>query len=398
MTSTKGQDHALTWAAFAATLLGFLTIWDAGYARAAANGQLLPREFLTQVVASVVALVAAWFVMRVKGEKWKVYGPWVLIAAIVGLALVQVPGLGKSSGGAKLWLDLRVGTLQPSEFAKWGVILFLSAALAARAPWQAPRIRNFGDRIDREWIPRLGRGWPLLVVALVLILIELGPDLATMAVVVVSTAVILVAGKVNARSLMLLGTAAALGVGVLMTTESYRMERITQHAGRWSEANRDSIGFQTTMAEIAFASGGLTGVGLGEGQAKHTLPAPTTDFVLATVGEEFGFLGSLVVIGLLGFITYRLMARGAVSRDLFTRMVLMGTGAWVGIQSAVNIMMTNGFLPPIGIPLPFFSYGGSSLIAMWMALACCQSLMAAERAEEPEQPAPTSWRNRAYAR
>ena len=147
------------------------------------------------------------------------------------------------------------------------------------------------------------------------------------------------------------------------------------------------------MADMArFISGrlsGMIGVGLGEGRAKHTLPAPTTDFILATVGEEFGLVGSLAVIGLLGIITYRLYRTGASHKDMFAKLVLTGTATWIGVQTVVNVMMVNGHFASIGVPLPFFSYGGTSLLAIWMAIGISQSVatITPKEAESPKSAA-----------
>ena len=142
------------------------------------------------------------------------------------------------------------------------------------------------------------------------------------------------------------------------------------------------------------ASGGLFGVGIGNGRAKHILPATTTDFIMATIGEEVGLVGSLFVLSIIGAIVWRLKWLASRATDRFASLVLFGTAAWIGIQACVNVMMANGFLPAIGIPLPFISSGGSSLVALWMALGLCQSVLAPQPEPVVEEEARETDRNR----
>jgi cell division protein FtsW (lipid II flippase) len=131
--------------------------------------------------------------------------------------------------------------------------------------------------------------------------------------------------------------------------------------------------------------------------AKHRLPAPTTDFVLATVGEEFGLVGALFVVGLLGIVTWRLFYLGARAPDNFGRLALTGMSVWIGVQTCTSVMMVNGSLPPIGIPLPFISYGGSSLVALWMGVGLAMSVAGVKNeTKEVDRPASGSygWRDR----
>ncbi|MFM9872681.1 MAG: FtsW/RodA/SpoVE family cell cycle protein, partial [Fimbriimonadaceae bacterium] len=163
--------------------------------------------------------------------------------------------------------------------------------------------------------------------------------------------------------------------GAAIIDKPYRVTRLLSHADRWSDSKIDSIGFQTTQSETALAMGGILGKGFGQGRAKYTLPEPTNDFILATIGEEAGLIGSLVVIGLLGFIVMRLYNHGMQRIDRFEKLMLVGVSCWIGIQTILNVMVANGFLPVMGVPLPFFSAGGSSLFALWLALGVSQSVI-----------------------
>lgn len=173
------------------------------------------------------------------------------------------------------------------------------------------------------------------------------------------------------------------------------MERITSHTARWSAKNVDDQSYQTVQSELAMATGGVLGVGVGAGRAKHVLPATTTDFIMATVAEEFGLVGALAVMAVLAGLVLRLLMLAQRTAAPFARLVLAGTACWLGIQSCVNIMMANGFLPAIGIPVPFLSSGGSSLVALWLVLGICNSVLAPSPAKEVGYaPRADRWRDR----
>lgn len=182
-------------------------------------------------------------------------------------------------------------------------------------------------------------------------------------------------GNVSSKTLIQTGLVTVLAVGFIVAKEPYRIERFEHHWTRWTDKNVDDTGYQTVQSELAMAAGGFAGVGIGAGRAKHIMPAATTDFVMATVGEEFGFIGSLTIIGLLGALCFRLVALARKTKDEFAMLVLYGVSSWIGVQGAVNVMMANGLLPAIGIPLPFISTGGSSLVALWMAIGLTQAVL-----------------------
>jgi cell division protein FtsW len=232
-------------------------------------------------------------------------------------------------------------------------------------------------KLDATFVPKLKRFLPAVWVFLGVILIEREPDLGTAAVVAFTTFVMFILGGVTWRSLVVGGALVLCGTFIMVKAQPYRMERILNHTQRWDAKNIDDIGFQTVQSELAQASGGIVGVGVGAGRAKHVIPATTTDFIMATIGEEFGLLGSVVVIGLLGALVARLLWLADRAKTRFGMLVLGGVGVWIGIQTCTNVMMANGLLPAIGIPLPFISSGGSSLIALWMAMGLCQAALRA---------------------
>lgn len=380
MTKVK-WDPTLFWLALATTVVGLLAIYDSGYARSAADGMVVPREFRSQVVSTIAALIGAFACWTVRRKNWKSLA-WIGYGVTI-LSLIAVKLVGTEINGAKRWIDLKLLTIQPAEFAKFAVILLLATVLAVRKPAPKPPRRpvHWAEHVDWVWVPRIARSWPLLLVLLAAGLVLIEPDLATAMVLVVVGLVMLVLAGMSRGSIMAIALFGTLLVGFFVVKEPYRMNRIINHGDRWKVENIDSGGYQTTQSEAAMASGGWFGTGLGEGRAKHKLPAPTTDFVMATVAEEVGLVGVMAVLALIGGLVWRLMSLARKLEDRFGKFVLYGTAVWIGVQACTNIMMANGFAPPIGVPMPFVSAGGSSLMALWMAIGVCQSVLRTSREE-----------------
>ncbi|HZH99200.1 MAG TPA: FtsW/RodA/SpoVE family cell cycle protein [Fimbriimonadaceae bacterium] len=397
----RPRDPVLFFLTLLLTLMGLLFIFDAGYARSLASGYgPIPREFRAQLMYLPVSLFVAGLVASASSEKWRRWSKPLFWISFVALLLPMMPVVGVERNGAARWFKFGpLPEVQPAEFVKLTTILFLAAVFAGRKAWPSKirRAKHWADALDRIWIPKFKRLLPAFFVLAAVVLIEKEPDLGTGAVVAATAFVMFVLGGATRKTLLYGGLLAVIGVGILIAEEPYRLERINVHAHRWDAANMDDLGYQTVQSELAMASGGLIGNGPGSGRAKHVLPAATTDFVIATIGEEFGLVGMLVVIGALAALVLRLLWLAQRAPTQFAALVLGGTAAWIGIQSCVNIMMANGFLPAIGIPLPFISSGGSSLIALWMALGVCQAvLVPAPVRQRGNEVAPdrNGWRHR----
>lgn len=372
--------------AFVLTLLGLLFIFDAGYPRAMASGKgWIPPEFRTQLIMCFGAILVGAFVSTISEQKWYRLSKFIWFVAFISLFLPMIPGLAYAQNGAARWFKLPgLPPIQPAEFAKVAVIIYLAGLLAKRKEWVTKPGKDWAQILDRNAVRKIKRWIPFFWVLIAVVLIEKEPDLGTAAVVLLIGFGMLVAGNVSKFSIVTGAVTLAMITGWLVTHEEYRMNRIRHHADRWNERNMDDIGWQTVQAELGMASGAVLGVGVGAGRAKHVLPAATTDFINATIGEEFGLVGMLVVTGLLAALTLRLLklARGAKSQ--FGTLVLSGTAVWIGGQACVNIMMANGLLPAIGIPLPFISSGGSSLVALWIALGISNACLAPAKQQSEE--------------
>lgn len=377
MTRVRINDPALIALALAASFLGLVFIFDAGYARSLASGRgMIPAEFKTQLFMFFVSIGVGAFLSKLPGDKWHKASKLIWFLAFVALILPEIPGLGHRQNGADRWF--KIGPLppvQPAEFVKVAVIIYLAGLFARRKPWEAKPAKDWAQWLDRNLARKLRRCLPALWVAIACVIIEKEPDMGTAAVVGVTAFAMFVVGGVSKKTLWTGTAVAVLLVGWLVTHESYRMERIANHSSRWSAENMDDAGWQTVQSEIGLAAGGLIGVGPGAGRAKHVLPAATTDFVSATIGEEFGLLGMWGVLAVLGGLVFRLFHLARKAADPFAALYLSGLGAWIGIQTTVNVMMANGLLPAIGIPMPFVSSGGSSLVALWMGIGIANSVL-----------------------
>jgi cell division protein FtsW len=382
-------DPALFIMSIAASIAGWIFIFDAGYARSLRIGLgAIPREFLMQVAWLPIAVGVGFAVSRVKVETLARWGKplwWTTVALLLAVLLL---GIGYEMNGAHRWFRIGPVTLQPAEFAKVTAILYVAAILATRKRWPAKikPSRSFDSWMGTVAAAKFKRLWPAIAVLIGVGLIAIEPDMGTAAVVAVVAWVMFAVGRTTLKSMAIVTMLGLVMGWLVMKAEPYRMERINQHATRWSSSQIDDTGYQTVQAELGAAAGGFGGVGFTAGRVKHVIPAPTTDFIPATIAEELGLFGWLIVAGLLAAITVRLFQLAQRSSTSFGAYVLVGTGAWIGIQSVVNLSMANGTLPAIGIPLPFISSGGSSLVALWMALGISQAAMqpAAERAKEVE--------------
>ncbi len=386
-------DPTLFWLTLTASLVGLFLIFDAGYARSIQFQRgAVPREFVNQCLFLVPALLLSGLAARVNSDAWKRLSKLVWLVSIVLLAIVEVPGIGHELNGATRWIKLGPVLFQPAEFAKLAVVLYVAGVLATRKPWpsKAPSPKNWAIRMDSVIVPKVKRLLPAVWVVAALVMITLEPDLGTAAVLGSTAWLLFVIGGITQKSAVW-GTALCLAALLAaVQVEHYRLERILNHFHRYETRNVDDVGYQTVQSELAMASGGFFGAGPGAGRAKHVLPAATTDFIPATLAEEFGFVGWAGYVGLLAAIVILLLRKAAEAQDRFRTLVLAGVGTWIGVQSLTNLLMANGFLPAIGIPLPFASSGGSSLIALWLAVGVCQSALAPQPAKKEAALAPGS--------
>ncbi len=277
--------------------------------------------------------------------------PLLVACSFFLLLAVMVPGVGASANGAQRWMAVGPLQVQPSELAKLALVLYGAQLLAAR-PRMVGTIRTV--------VPYLA------VVGLGCLLMVAEPDLGTAIVVCLAAAALLVAAGMKIRHLMLL--AAGLGVVLLLAIaiEPYRMQRLTGFLNPTGDPT--GIGFQAIQAKIALGSGGIFGVGLGQSlQKAFYLPEAHTDMIAAVIGEELGLMGISVLVGLYGLFGFAGLRTAQRARDRYGKLLAAGLTSLVLIQAIVNLFAVLGLAPLTGVPLPFVSYGNSSLLVMLAA-------------------------------
>jgi rod shape determining protein RodA len=364
-------DWVLVLSAVSLCLLGAALIWSATSARLVASGQWTGTSAIRQVMNLVLGLGLCWVVSRLGHRAIRRYTPWLYAASLAGLVLVLSP-LGSTINGAQAWIRLPAGfTIQPSEFAKVAIIVGVGLVLADLSPSDAPDLRT------------LVRALAIAAVPVALIMLQ--PDLGTVLVILSIVGGMLVIAGVRLAHLLLLagvGAAAVLAAFALGLVDDYQIDRLTAFA-RPDEGAR-TFGYNTQQARIAIGSGGLLGRGLGSGTQTQGgfVPFNHTDFVFSVAGEELGFLGVCVLLGLLAVVLWRGLTIALRARDLFGRLVASGVVLWFGLQAFENIGMNLGIMPVTGVPLPFVSYGGSSMFAAWIGIGLLLNIHAGATAED----------------
>ena len=357
-------DWVLLLAVAALIGVGALLVWSATRQRMIDAG-LDPQAFLKKhVLNAALGLALASVAALVDFRALRAYAPIVYVASCLGLVAVLSP-LGSTINGAHSWIVLPAGfQIQPAEFAKVALVVGMAMILA--------------EKRDAEDVPR--NSDVLLVLALAAVpmgLIMLQPDLGTMLVIVfVILGVLSVAGTPAKwiAGLLLVGSLVCVGAVQAGMLKDYQLARFTAFAN--PQQNLGSTGYNTNQARIAIGSGGVWGKGLFHGTQTNGrfIPEQQTDFVFTVAGEELGLAGSATVIGLLGLVLYRGLRIARLATDPFGRLVAAGVVSWFAFQSFVNIGMTLGIMPVTGLPLPFVSYGGSSMFANLIAIGLLQNV------------------------
>jgi cell division protein FtsW len=308
----------------------------------------LKRTVLFTLVGLVVLRVLAVHGLRVLSR----LTPLILLGTLLLLVAVLLPGVGMEANGATRWLGTGLFQVQPSEVAKVAIVLYGAYLLATR-----PRMtRSIGEL-----------GPFLAVVGLVCLLVVVEPDLGTTMVICLSAAALLVAAGVQVRHLAVIGGALAVVVLLAIVIEPYRMARFTGFLDPSTDPG--GAGFQAIQAKLALGSGGIFGVGLGESvQKAFYLPEAHTDMIAAVIGEELGLIGIAMLIGLYGMFGYAGLRTAQAARDRYGKLLAAGLTSVVMVQATINLFAVTGLAPLTGVPLPFVSYGNSSMLVLLAAV------------------------------
>ena len=355
-------DQALVWVVVALMMWGMVMVYSASIAmpdnpRFARYSQthFLTRHVISMVVGGVMALLA----FQVPTETWEKMARPLFLIALVLLALVLIPFIGKGVNGARRWISFGIFNFQPSELAKFATIIYAADYMV--------RKMDVKERFFRAVLP-MGAA---VVVAGVFLLAE--PDMGEFLVIAIIAMGILFLGGVNARMFFLI-FAGLVGAFVLMIAASpWRKDRIFAYLDPFSAEHALGKGYQLSHSLIAIGRGEVWGVGLGGSVEKlHWLPEAHTDFLLAVIGEEFGLVGVTLVICLFLWLSRRIMVIGrqAIALDkVFSGLVAQGVGIWIGFQAFINMGVNLGALPTKGLTLPLMSYGGSAIMMNLIAIA-----------------------------
>lgn len=360
-----------------AALFGAFCVLNAGYPKAMSRGEgLLSSEFQKHVMWLIGSGLIYLFISHISVKKLTGFGVWLFVFAFVGAILVLIPGIGVSVNGSSRWLGIGEYTIQPGEILKPAAILFLAFVVTKSYKPIVRRWRDYIEWLDFRVVPWVIRSFPFLLVFAAVILIEVEPDLGTAMMVASAAFGVLIFSRTSGKVLLVI-IVVAISLVAMASMKGYRHDRLINHGNRWAPGIVDGPGFQTSHSELAMAYGGVFGVGVGQGRAKHVLPAATTDFVFTTVSEELGLVGSFLVLFLLGGLSFRLIYLASRASTEWSRAVIGATGWWIGTQTAFNLLMAGGGIAPVGIPLPFISYGGSSLFALAIGLGVSQAALRA---------------------
>ncbi|MBI2121442.1 MAG: putative lipid II flippase FtsW [Candidatus Wildermuthbacteria bacterium] len=305
-------------------------------------------------------LLGAFFLFRLPAERLRAWSFVLLAGTVLLLLAVFIPGIGTKFGGAHRWVSLGSFSFQPSEFLKLTLVLYLAAWLSSR-----PRTRT--EPLQKTFVPFL------CVMAALGSLLLLQPDLGTFGIVALGALVVYFVANTPSWHTLLLVALGAAGLFLLIFIAPYRMSRLAV----FLDPALDPLGkgFQAKQALISIGSGGVTGVGAGMSMQKFgTLPEPISDSIFAIFAEEMGFIGGILLVVLfLAFCMRAFMLSANIPGD-FKRLVMVGIASWFSIQAFVNIGSMIGLIPLTGIPLPFFSYGGTALITEISAIGLMLNL------------------------
>lgn len=360
----RDLDWVLLIAAFAVTIMGSVLVWSASRADLASESD--PQSYLKRHLLNVVVALGLGYVASRVSYRWlHAYTPVLYGASFLLLLLPFVPGIGVTIAGARAWIDLPGGlTLQPSEFMKIAVILMMAVLLSERLDIESePTSRDVVLALAAAAVP----------IGVILLQNDTGTVLILGS---VAISIIAVSGVKTRWLVGLIGGAVgavliAIQLGLL---KEYQVQRLTSFIS--PDADTSASAYNANQARIAIGGGGWNGTGLFEGpqtQGKF-VPVNESDFIFTVSGEELGFIGSLIIIALLGVILWRAAMTAWRADDRYGRLVATGILAWLAFQMFENIGMTLGIMPITGIPLPFVSAGGTSMMAVWIAVGLLQTV------------------------
>ncbi len=358
----SGFDQALVAVVAAVVTLGLVMVYSASVAlpESTKYANYSQTYFLTRHVMFVaMAFVMALAMLQVPISFWEKHASKIFVIALILLVIVLIPGVGKVVNRSRRWLPMGIINFQPSELAKLAMVLYAASYMV--------RKMDVKERFFKAV-------WPMAVATGIIGLLLLRqPDMGAFLVIATVAMGILFLGGVNARMFFLIAAILLASLGLILAFDEVRSERILAYLDPWNPKHEKEKAWQLTNSLIAFGLGSVFGQGLGSSVEKlHWLPEAHTDFLLAIIGEELGFVGVAAVILAYFWITRRIVAIGrqAIALDrVFAGLMTQGVAIWIGFQAFINMGVNLGVLPTKGLTLPLMSYGGSAMLMNFIAIA-----------------------------
>ena len=347
--------YILAISALSLSVIGLIMVFSASSIHALDTRGNAVAIVLRQLTFFVISIPLAIYLSQRSLIQWRLLARFGLLISIAILLILQIPGVGKTVNGNTNWISLPFVDFQPSELAKFLLILWASYMLANQERSGKTRVNVF---------LLIGPGF-----GLVMFLVLLGRDLGTACVIAAILGGLLFVSGIELRVLGSLIAVGAIALAVLIATASYRLQRFLVVLDPFAVEDYKNAGWQPAHSLLGLASGGIFGVGLGGSRQKWgNLAEAHTDFIFAVIGEELGLLGTLVVLALLAALIFAIFKISLRCADPISRYVGAGIGSWIAIQTILNIGSATSVLPVVGVTLPFVSYGGSALISLYIGL------------------------------
>lgn len=338
---------------FILSIIGLIMIYSSSYIWAEYKYNNPYKYLILQSIFLIVGLFLLFIVSKIDYNVYKKYSNQFLLVCFILLILVLIPGVGIVRNGSRSWFGIMGFGIQPSELTKIALIIFTSKYLSNN------------DYLKRHTFKFI---FPIILIILIFfLLILLEPDFGTGMVLMISLVGLIFISGANVSIFIKLGLLGILGIIILILIAPYRMDRITSFLNPWTDPL--GSGFQAIQSLYAIGPGGLLGYGFLNSRQKHFyLPEPQTDFIFSIIAEEFGFIGSLVLVLLFALLYYLLITSSIKTKDLFGKYLSFGLTFLLMFQTLLNLSVVVGLIPITGVTLPFISYGGSSLITSMICI------------------------------
>ena len=352
-------DHGLFWVSMILIGIGLVMVYSSSIALAETSkkyGNFSEYFLIRQTLFICISVIAGFITFLIPIRSWQKVSPYLFLFGLLLLIIVLIPGIGHKVNGSRRWLSLIVFNLQPSEFMKLFVAMYASDYVLRKSKEIGTFLKGF-----------LPMATAIIVVGLLLIK---EPDFGALAVISVIAALILILGGINKNILLGLLFVSPIAIWVIIDAATYRTSRLS-FLDPWSDSLTKNYQLQHSL--MAFGRGEFFGVGLGGSVEKLLyLPEPHTDFILAVLAEELGFVGVFIVIGLFSWLVIRafgIAKEAIINENYYSALLSQGIGIWFGIQGIMNMGVNMGLLPTKGLTLPLLSYGGSGILANIVGLA-----------------------------